>query len=209
MPTRQQEQILWYLIEMLPRFNGGAMDATGPGQTLAEYTGDKFGECIHQIVLTRKWYGEWMPKMVGAFEDGSLELPKDKSTSDDFRAVEIIDGIPMVPHIDKRDIKDPELFRHGDTAIAGALMWYASLHRTIEAFGYRPVPKNPPLNGDQPKRRVRVTAGFSRGVLCCLIHQSLITGANPLKNGNSPKRLPALQWLAFAVSGTTNPWPAA
>jgi len=164
-PTRQQEQILWYLIDMLPRFNGGAMDATGPGQTLAEYTGDKFGECIHQIVLTRKWYAEFMPKLVGAFEDGSLLLPKDKTTSDDFRAVEIIDGIPMVPHADKKDIKDPEMFRHGDAAIAGALLWYASLHRTIEAFGYRPVPKNPPLNGDQPKRRVRVTAGFSRGVL--------------------------------------------
>lgn len=164
-PTRQQEQILWYLIDMLPRFNGGAMDATGPGQTLAEYTGDKFGECIHQIVLNRKWYAEFMPKLVGAFEDGSLLLPKDKTTSDDFRAVEIIDGIPMVPHADKKDIKDPEMFRHGDAAIAGALLWYASLHRTIEAFGYRPVPKNPPLNGDQPKRRVRVTAGFSRGVL--------------------------------------------
>jgi phage FluMu gp28-like protein len=164
-PTRQQEQILWYLIDMLPRFNGGAMDATGPGQTLAEYTGDKYGEAIHQIVLNRKWYAEFMPKMVGAFEDGSLLLPKDKSTSDDFRAVEIIDGIPMVPQVDKRDIKDPEMFRHGDAAIAGALFWYASLHRTIEAFGYRPVPKNPPLNADQPKRRVRVTAGFSRGVL--------------------------------------------
>jgi phage FluMu gp28-like protein len=126
-PTRQQEQILWYLIDMLPRFNGGAMDATGPGQTLAEYTGDKYGEAIHQIVLNRKWYAEFMPKMVGAFEDGSLLLPKDKSTSDDFRAVEIIDGIPMVPQVDKRDIKDPEMFRHGDAAIAGALFWYASL----------------------------------------------------------------------------------
>lgn len=164
-PTRQQEQILWALIEMLPKFAGGAIDATGPGQTIAEYTGDRFGEGIHQVVLSRKWYGEWMPKFVDAFEDGTLTLPRDKSLEADMRAIELIDGIPMVPHVERRDMKEPELFRHGDGAIAGALMWFASLNRTIETFGYRPVPKNPTgRDADHRRRRVRVTGGFRRGV---------------------------------------------
>lgn len=163
-PTRQQEQILWHLILMLPRFAGGAMDATGPGQTLAEYTADKFGDAIHQVVLSRKWYAEWMGKFVGAFEDGTMTLPRDKSIEDDLRAVEFIEGIPMVPKVDRKDMKDPDLFRHGDAAISGALMWYASLNRVIESFGYRPVPKNP-RNGDRRTRAVKVTGGFRRGVL--------------------------------------------
>ncbi len=129
-PTRQQEQILWALITALPHFSGGAIDATGPGQTIAEYTADKFGATrIHQVMLSRKWYGEWMQKFVESFQDATIELPRDKSLEDDMRAIEEIDGIPMVPAIETKDLKDPELFRHGDGAIAGALMWFASLHR--------------------------------------------------------------------------------
>lgn len=129
-PTRQQEQILWALITALPRFAGGAIDATGPGQTIAEYTADKFGSTrIHQVVLSRKWYAEWMPKFVESFQDATIELPRDKSLEDDVRAIEEIDGIPMVPKVERKDLKDPDLFRHGDGAIAGALMWFASLNR--------------------------------------------------------------------------------
>lgn len=129
-PTRQQEQILWALIAALPRFAGGAIDATGPGQTIAEYTADKFGSArVHQVLLSRKWYAEWMSKFVESFQDATVELPRDKSLEDDIRAIEEIDGIPMVPKIETKDLKDPELFRHGDGAIAGALMWFASLHR--------------------------------------------------------------------------------
>ncbi len=130
-PTRQQEQILWALIAALPRFAGGAIDATGPGQTIAEYTADKFGITrIHQVDLSRKWYGEWMPKFTEAFQDATIELPRDKSLEDDLRSIEEIDGIQMVPRIERKDLKDPELYRHGDGAIAGALMWFASLNKS-------------------------------------------------------------------------------
>lgn len=130
-PTRQQEQILWALIAALPRFAGGAIDATGPGQTIAEYTADKFGVTrIHQVDLSRKWYAQWMPKFVESFQDATTELPRDKGLEDDMRAIEEIDGIPMVPKVERKDIKDPELYRHGDGAIAGALMWFASLNRS-------------------------------------------------------------------------------
>lgn len=143
-PTRQQEQILWALLELLKNWTF-AGDATGPGQTLMEYTADKFGRAVwnekrgvweggpvHEVVLSRAWYGLWMSKYIKLFEDGSISLPKDASLEDDHRAVEYIDGIPMVPHLERKDLKDPDLIRHGDSAIAGALMNFAAInHVTV------------------------------------------------------------------------------
>jgi len=127
-PTRQQEQILWALIDGLPGGTTGAMDATGSGETLAEYTADKYGHRrIAQIKLNRAWYGTWMPKLIQGFEDGVIDLPRDDNVMQDLRAIEEIDGVPMVAAVRKEDLKDPDLHRHGDTAIALALAWYASL----------------------------------------------------------------------------------
>ncbi|MBW2091581.1 MAG: hypothetical protein JRI34_05595, partial [Deltaproteobacteria bacterium] len=67
-PTRQQEQILWHIIDRLPRFRGGAMDATGNGATLAEYTADKYGHnLIEQVMLNDSWYRENMTSFQDAF----------------------------------------------------------------------------------------------------------------------------------------------
>lgn len=132
-PTRQQEQILWALIDALPRFCGGAIDATGSGQTIAEYTADKFGRTYtHEVILSRQWYGLWMPKLVDSFEDGTIDLPRDKDLENDLRAIEEIDGIPMVPAVRTKDLKDPELYRHGDFAVSAGLAWFASLNRSSE-----------------------------------------------------------------------------
>jgi phage FluMu gp28-like protein len=129
-PTRQQEQILWALLGGMPKFRGAAIDATGPGQTIAEYTADKFGhQLIHQVVLNRPWYGLWMPKWVQAFEDGFIELPRDANTESDLRAIEMVQGIPMVTKAEAKDLKDPALYRHGDVAVAGGLAWFASLNK--------------------------------------------------------------------------------
>lgn len=144
-PTRQQEQILWALLDALKEEFPGrwsfAGDATGPGQTLMEYTGDRYGRAeldtetgryiggpIHEVTLSRPWYGEWMPKYITLFEDGFLSLPRDASLEDDHRAVEYVDGIPMVPRLERKDLQDPELVRHGDGAIAGVLMQFAALN---------------------------------------------------------------------------------
>ncbi|SNT07451.1 hypothetical protein [Pseudomonas segetis] len=139
-PTRQQEQILWALLDTLNNWTF-AGDATGPGQTLMEYTGDRYGRAewdeakgrwmggpVHEVTLSRPWYGEWMGKYISLFEDGFITLPRDASLEDDHRAVEFIDGIPMVPRIERKDLKDAELVRHGDGAIAGALMNFAALN---------------------------------------------------------------------------------
>lgn len=126
-PTRQQEKILWAILRGLPRFTA-AMDATGSGETLAEYTSDEFGAgSIAQVKLSRAWYGAWMPKLIQAFEDGVLDLPKDDNIAQDLRDIEEVDGIPMISPLRKADLKDPDLKRHGDAAVALALAWFATL----------------------------------------------------------------------------------
>jgi len=148
-PTRQQEQILWALLDFLKLRAPGrwtfAGDATGPGQTLMEYTGDRYGRAelddetgrygggpVHEVTLSRTWYGEWMPKYIDLFQDGFITLPRDASLEDDHRAVEYVDGTPMVPKLERKDLKDADLVRHGDGAIAGALMQFAALNPSGE-----------------------------------------------------------------------------
>lgn len=161
-PTRQQEQILWAMISGLPKFRSGAIDATGPGQTIAEYTADKFGHHrIHQVDLSRKWYAENMQLYVDSFEDGTIILPRDKNIEQDHRAVEDIDGIPMVPRLEKKDLKEPDLVRHGDAAIAGALMWFASLNRAT-AIDYVAVPLKS-RDEEGPDKRLADLPGMKKG----------------------------------------------
>lgn len=136
-PTRQQEQILWALMDGVPNYPVAAIDATGPGQTLAEYTWDRYGEGrVYQVDLSRKWYGEWMKKFTGAFEDATIEVPLDDDIDGDLRMIEDVDGIQMVPRLERKDIKDPDLKRHGDFAVAGALMWFASLQNPYQPASY-------------------------------------------------------------------------
>ncbi|QHJ84403.1 MAG: hypothetical protein [Caudoviricetes sp.] len=135
-PSAQQQQILFYIISKLPHLMGGAIDATGPGMVLAEYTADKFGRpFIAEINLNRQWYGLWMQKFISAFEDGVIDIPRDLNIEQDLRAVRSVDGIPMVPKLERKDLKDPDLVRHGDSAIAGCLAWYATLNKTAQIEG--------------------------------------------------------------------------
>lgn len=152
-PARQQEQILWALIDGLPRFGGGAMDATGSGQTLAEYTADKFGHSrIHQVNLSRAWYGQYMPKFIEGFEDGAIDLPRDDNLANDLRAIEEVDGIPMVQKARTADVKDPDLYRHGDAAVALCLGWYATLE----------IDKGPVITASRrPRQAGRITEGYA------------------------------------------------
>jgi len=128
-PSRQQEQVLWYVIDHLPKFRGGAMDATGPGLTLAEFTADKYGRpLIEEITLNDAWYREHMVPFGDAFADQTIDLPRDADIKNDLRTLELIDGVIKVPKITVADTKNHEFKRHGDSAIALALGWYKSLN---------------------------------------------------------------------------------
>lgn len=128
-PARQQMQIIWYAIDRMPNRCGGAMDSTGSGETTAEYTADRYGHThVHQIKLNRGWYGTWMPKLIQAFEDGVIDLPADPDIAVDLRAIEEVDGTAMVSKLRREDVKDPDLMRHGDSAVMLVLGWFATLN---------------------------------------------------------------------------------
>ncbi|MFH2076625.1 MAG: terminase family protein [Pseudomonadota bacterium] len=55
-PFEQQKQILYYIVDRLPRFRSGALDARGNGQYLAEVAMQKYGSHrIHQVMISTEW----------------------------------------------------------------------------------------------------------------------------------------------------------
>lgn len=134
-PARQQMQILWAMIKGMPNFIAGAMDATGTGETVAELTADEFGhDRILQVKLTQKWYGEYMPRMIALFEEAQLQMPADANLTQDLRAIEEVNGIPMVVALKRKDLKDPDLERHGDFSPALCLANAAYLQVSMGSY---------------------------------------------------------------------------
>lgn len=156
-PFKQQEQILFYIIDRLPRFMGGKLDARGNGQYLAEQAGYRYGAKIDEVMLTQSWYLENMPKMKAAFEDDNISLPKDADVLNDLRAIQVIKGIPRIPE------GQTSKGRHGDSAIGICMAYAATLMDVIE-YGYHQV-KNKVEEHQVAHRQIRTTGGFRRGQL--------------------------------------------
>lgn len=121
MPYEQQKQIMLYILERIARLIGAAFDATGNGGFLAEAALERFGpELVDCVMLSAKWYGEWMPKLKAEFEDQNIFVARHQTTLDDLRHVKVTNGIPQ---IDKGRTKDENATaagsrRHGDFAVA-------------------------------------------------------------------------------------------
>jgi phage FluMu gp28-like protein len=163
-PFRQQEQVLFYVADRLPRFVAGAMDARGNGQYLAESAMQRYGARIRQVMLSVEWYRDNMPRYKAAFEDGLIELPRDAEILADHRALVMEQGVVRLPEQRSTTIKGKR--RHGDAAIAGALAYFASQVETHE-FSYQPAPAarhfgtvapNAMRNHPEPEKELRGTA---------------------------------------------------
>jgi phage FluMu gp28-like protein len=130
-PFAQQKQILWWIVDRLPRFAGGAMDATGNGAAIAEETATRYGlGLIHQIKITAAWYAEIGAHFKQAFEDGLTELPRDLEIYLDHRALRHAAGAVRVE-------RDGPGERHGDSAIAHMMALHATrLDGTNGLFDY-------------------------------------------------------------------------
>jgi len=126
-PFRNQEQVLFYIIDRLPRFTTGAMDARGNGQYLAETAAQRYGGRIVQVMLSESWYRENMPRYKAAFEDGTIEIPKDADVLADHRAIVLERGVAK---ISERRAGSDGKGRHGDSAMAAALAFFASRAET-------------------------------------------------------------------------------
>lgn len=134
-PFQQQEQILFYILDRLPRFRAGKLDARGNGQYLAERAMQRYGAArIEQVMLSEPWYREHMPPFKAAFEDATIVAPKDREVLGDIRSLQWVRGVIRVP---ERTLAESGQ-RHGDAAIAGALAWAASRAEPAE-YGYRPM----------------------------------------------------------------------
>lgn len=125
MPFRQQEQILFYLADRLPRLVGGALDGRGNGQFLAEFASQRYGAYrIQEVMLSDKWYLEHMPRFRAALEDAHLDIPRDADVRADLRALQVVRGVPKLT--DKKSKGADGKQRHGDAAIALVLAHAAS-----------------------------------------------------------------------------------
>lgn len=153
-PFEQQRQLLFYVVDMLPRFQRGALDAGGNGAYLAEVAWQKYGERrIEKISLSRSWYLEEMPPFISAFTERAIEVPRDRDVMDDLRSLREVNGITQVPAL--RTKGSDKMTRHGDAAIAAALAWYASSSDVTE-YDYTPA-EIPGRSMPADRRRMAMT----------------------------------------------------
>lgn len=119
-PHRTQQQILFAILERLPRFSGVSLDARGNGSALAEAARQQYGpEQVREVMISESWYRETMPLLKAGIEDKTLLLPRDAGILSDFRSLRVVKGVARVP---EQRIKDKTGGRHGDSVIACAMM---------------------------------------------------------------------------------------
>jgi len=128
-PYDQQRQILFFIIDHLPRFSKGAMDATGNGEYLGEVTRQKYGSSIEAIKLSEMWYRDNMPPFKSGLEDGENFIPKDDDIIIDLNMFKVIKGIAKMP---KTRVQGANGQRHGDAGIAAVLADYASRQDPVD-----------------------------------------------------------------------------
>ncbi len=140
-PFRQQEQILAWIIDRLPRFRAGALDAGGNGQYLAERMIQRYGAArIEAVHLSNAYYLEHMPRFKAALQDATLdEIPRDAEIRDDLRALRIIDGVPKLPKAKTQKGDGPRLQRHGDAAIS-LFLAHCAMQRDVAPIEWTPAP---------------------------------------------------------------------
>lgn len=151
-PFSSQEQILFFIINGLQqrRFRGGAMDATGNGAALAEAAAQRYGvEMVEQVKINSGWYLNNMPLLKAGLQDGTLtDIPRDDALRDDLRAIQLVQGVPMVPKVNTASAGARSIAaegggkgqkRHGDFAVSLLMAEYA-FHREAGEIAYTPAP---------------------------------------------------------------------
>jgi len=121
-PFDQQWQVILYLMDTAPNFDGGAFDSRGNGQMIAELAAQEWPGYVQQVMITMAWYAQAFPKLKGRMEDATTTIPDDASIREDFRVVGIKAGVPCVL---ERSGGTRER-RHGDGAVAKLMAVYAA-----------------------------------------------------------------------------------
>jgi phage FluMu gp28-like protein len=119
-PFREQEFALNWIIDRVPLFAGGKMDARGNGSALAEAMQQRWGfDRIEAVMASEKTYLAFMPKLRAGIEDETFLIPLDEGTLDDLRMIKLVRGVPCIPDRSKvSKVDGAKGKRHGDNAIA-------------------------------------------------------------------------------------------
>ena len=165
-PFRQQEQILFAIVDAVPNLRGGALDATGNGAYLAEVAAQRYGASrIEQVKLSDSFYLEHMPRFKAGLQDRTLAgIPRDAQIMADLRALRVVDGIPKLPKAATQKADGERLRRHGDAAIGLFLAHYAMKREWMpvawaagptksERWGEVPAQRGFPMRGRQNEPR--------------------------------------------------------
>ena len=152
-PYEQQKQVLFFVVDQLPKFFAGALDATGNGEFLAEAAMQRYGQRVACIKLTDPWYALNLPPFKAAFEDEMISVVRDADHMTDLGAFRVINGIPKLPKIKtvSANVKAPK--RHADAAIAYLLGYFASRMPVTAYTGYIPTKTDKTKKGGFTKRR--------------------------------------------------------
>ena len=103
-PHRTQEQILFAILDGMPRFSGVSLDARGNGSALAESARQQYGPgLVREVMISESWYRETMPLLKSGIEDKALRLPKDAGILSDFRSLRVVKGVARVPEQRTKD----------------------------------------------------------------------------------------------------------
>lgn len=132
MPFAQQWQMIQLICNTLQDFQGAAFDGRGNGQMIAEYAAQEWPGYVYQVMLSRKWYAENFPHLKSDFEDKTTTVADDTFIKDDFKAVKVVQGVPLITERSggKRDK------RHGDACIAKLMANFAK--RQSYEMNYQP-----------------------------------------------------------------------
>jgi phage FluMu gp28-like protein len=109
-----------------------------------------------EVSLSRQWYEMEMPPYIEAFGDKTIVLPEHADILSDHQALQYVDGLIRVPK-DFRFKGSDGFNRHGDSAVACALAYFASRQDYAE-YAYRGVSQSAQAGGfdtapeDEPER---------------------------------------------------------
>lgn len=132
-PFEQQWQFLRNCMNALKDFDGGAFDSRGNGQMIAELAAQEWPGRIFQVMLTRKWYAENFPRVKSAFEDKVSDVPDDLFIKDDYKVVQLNQGVPLITDRTGQN----KSRRHGDACVAKAMAVFA--HNELSGSAYQPI----------------------------------------------------------------------
>lgn len=124
-PFTEQEQILFFILDRLPRFFSACLDSRGNGQSIGEHAMQKYGETrVEQVMLSERWYSENCPPFRAAIEDATMNVPRDRDVILDFAGLQEVKAVPKF--IEKERIGSDKQKRHWDAAVALVLAHAAS-----------------------------------------------------------------------------------